>query len=236
MEYKNLNTSVVIVAAGMGKRMGTKINKQYIEIKQKPLLARTIQAFEDFEDINEIILVVGENDIFHCKKHVIEEYGFAKVKSIVVGGKERQNSVYNGLKEVAKESDIVIIHDGARPFVTKNIISESIQIASEFGASVVGVPVKDTIKQIDDLGFIEKTLDRKYIWSIHTPQTFKYELIMRAHKVAIEEEFLGTDDTVLVERLGIKVKPIMGTYDNIKITTKEDIAIAQAILENTQVY
>jgi 2-C-methyl-D-erythritol 4-phosphate cytidylyltransferase len=226
----NFKASAIIVAAGRGSRMNMDINKQYIEVAGKPVLARTLEAFNDCSFIDEIIVVVNEKDIIFCKQHIIDFYEFNKVKTIVAGGDERQKSVYNGLKEVNIETDVVLIHDGARPFINEESIKESISAAMEFGGSVVAVPVKDTIKTADSHGIISQTIDRSTLWSIQTPQTFKYDLIMYAHKSAIEDGFIGTDDSVLLERLGYKLKLVMGGYNNIKITTKEDLIVAEAIV------
>ncbi|MCX7747851.1 MAG: 2-C-methyl-D-erythritol 4-phosphate cytidylyltransferase [Clostridia bacterium] len=224
-----LSVSVVIVAAGKGTRMNMDINKQYIEVQGIPVLARTIKVFEELECIDEIILVVNTQDIIYCSKDIVELYDLNKVTNIVAGGSERQNSVYNGLMEVKKSCDIVLIHDGARPFVDKRSVEESIQMAQEFGASCVAVKVKDTIKMSDDKGFVKATVDRSRLWAIQTPQAFKYEVIIEAHKKAIEDSFLGTDDAMLVERLGYRLKIAEGSYNNIKITTKEDLLLAELI-------
>ncbi|MCX8128535.1 MAG: 2-C-methyl-D-erythritol 4-phosphate cytidylyltransferase [Clostridia bacterium] len=228
-----ISVSVVIVAAGKGTRMNMDINKQYVDVCGKPVIARTIQAFEDCDSVNEIILVVNEADIMYCKKSIIDLYGFEKVKSVVAGGSERQNSVYNGLKEAKRESDIILIHDGARPFVREETIMACIEAARGFGAACAAVPVKDTIKKSDKDGFIAETLERNVLWSIQTPQAFKYDIIMEAHKKAEEEGYTGTDDAILAERLGVCTKLVMGRYDNIKITTKEDLAFADAIIEHS---
>jgi len=225
----DLFVSVVIVAAGKGTRMNMDINKQYMDILGKPVLARTLQVFDDCSYIDEVVLVVNEQDILYCKNDIVEYYGFDKVKALVSGGSERQDSVFNGLKEVTSGCDIVLIHDGARPFVREKSIIDSINDAREYGASCVAVPVKDTIKTSDTKGFINETLERSVLWSIQTPQAFRYDLIMNAHKSASSDGFLGTDDSILVERLGFKVKLVMGSYDNIKITTQEDLVTAEAI-------
>lgn len=222
-------TSAVIVAAGKGKRMYIDMNKQYVEIEGKPIIARTLQVFEECGMIDEIILVVNEQDIIYCKKNIIDVYGFDKVKTLACGGEERQNSVYNGLAQVSGGCEIVLIHDGARPFVSEKCIIDSINAAEKHGAACLAVPVKDTIKVSDEEGFVHETLDRSTLWSVQTPQTFKYEIIMQAHKKALDEGFRGTDDAVLVERMGIRSKLVMGSYDNIKITTQEDLLMAELI-------
>lgn len=221
--------SAVIVAAGQGRRMNSDINKQYIEIAGKPVLSRTLQVFEDCNKIDEIILVVNSQDIFYCKENIVGFNHIHKVKALVAGGTERQVSVYNGLMEVSSSCNIVLIHDGARPFISRKCIEDSIDAACEYGAACVAVPVKDTIKMADDEDFIAMTLERSLLWSIQTPQAFRYDLIMEAHKKSKESGYMGTDDAVLVERLGIKTKLVMGDYSNIKITTQEDICIGEAL-------
>jgi len=224
--------SAVIVAAGKGTRMNMDLNKQYIDICGKPVIAITLEAFESCGMVNEIILVVNEQDIIFCKDCILDEYGLNKVKAIVSGGTERQNSVYNGLTEIDDRCDIVLIHDGARPFIRADIIEEGINTAIEFGASCTAVPAKDTVKKADNSGFVAETLDRSFLWLIQTPQTFRYNLIMEAHKKALEEGFTGTDDAILIERLGLPLKLVMGSYDNIKITTQEDLVLAEAIAKS----
>ncbi len=224
-----LYVSVVIVAAGKGTRMNMETNKQFIEIGGLPVLASTILKFENCCYVDEIILVVNDKDIIYCKSNIIDVYDIRKVKVITLGGPNRQDSVYNGLLEVEKSCDIVMIHDGARPFVKEDTIIENIAAACEYGAVCTAVPVKDTIKSSDEEGFVSDTLDRRFLWSVQTPQTFKYDIICKSHKKAKEEGYLGTDDAILAEKAGYKVKLVMGSYDNIKITTQEDLVIGEAI-------
>lgn len=213
--------------------MNSGLSKQYMENAGKPVLAWTLERFEECSIVDEVVLVINEQDFIYCKQNIIDEFELCKVKALVAGGAERQNSVYNGLLEVSSECGIVIIHDGARPFVSEKIIRDSIAGAAACGACGVAVPVKDTIKIAGQDGFVLGTPDRNSLWAIQTPQTFKYSIIMDAHRRAISEGFTGTDDAVLVERLGMKMKLVMGSYDNIKITTKEDLVIAEAIAEYT---
>lgn len=229
---KNVFVSVVVVAAGKGTRMKMDKKKQYLKINGERVLSRTLKAFDESDLIDEIILVVNGDEIFFCKNEIIEEANISKVHSIVAGGTDRQESVYNGLREVNPESSIVLIHDGARPFVDDEIITNCIDGAVEFGAVCAAVPVKDTIKTSDNKGFIEATPDRDTLWAVQTPQAFKLPLIFKAHEKALEDEYRGTDDAVLVERLGEKVKLVMGSYNNIKITTQEDLVFAEAIAED----
>ena len=229
--------SVIIAAAGKGTRMNSDINKQYINICGVPVLARSIGVFQECKLINEIIVVVNKDDIIFCKKNIIDTYEFTKVTQIVAGGDSRQKSVLNGLNAVNKDTEIVLIHDGARPFVKIKNIMDSIKGASEYGACVVGTPVKDTIKFVKSGEEIDSTPNRDILWAAQTPQSFKREILMEGYRKAIEDNFIGTDDSVLVERLGIQVKIIMGSYENIKITTPEDIIIAESILKDkAQIY
>lgn len=221
----------LIAAAGKGSRMNMDINKQYIEISGKPILARTIEAFEECSRVDEIILVVNSSDIVYCKQNIVDVYGFEKVSAIVAGGATRQASVYNGLLQLDESCDIVLIHDGARPFVSEDSIIDSIEAAMEYGAACVAVPVKDTVKSADDNDIVKETLERSRLWSVQTPQAFRVSLILEAHKKAVEEGFTGTDDAMLAERLGHKLKLVQGSYYNIKITTEEDLILAEAIAD-----
>lgn len=222
--------SVIIVAAGKGTRMNSHINKQYLDLCGLPVLARTINAFQKCKLVDEIILVVNKDDIVYCKKEIIDIHDFVKVTQIVGGGDKRQQSVLNGLNCVNNKAEVVLIHDGARPFIKQDIIVESIITASKFGAACAAVPVKDTIKRSGEEGFIKETLQRENLWAVQTPQAFKYPLIKEAHRQALNDNFEGTDDSILAERLGLPVKIVMGSYDNIKITTMEDLLVGEAIL------
>ncbi|SKA96068.1 2-C-methyl-D-erythritol 4-phosphate cytidylyltransferase [Caloramator quimbayensis] len=224
--------SAVIVAGGKGERMGYDIPKQYINIKGREILAITLDAFESCESIDEIILVVPESYIDFCLKNIVEKYCFKKVKKVVKGGLSRQESVYNGLLNCNPHCEVVVIHDGVRPFIQENIIQKSIEGAKKFGACAVGVYVKDTIKVVDDEKFIVSTLKRDELISIQTPQTFKYDLILKSHEYAKQNNITATDDCALSEGYGCKVKIIEGDYFNIKITTREDIIIARAIYDS----
>lgn len=226
------NVTVVITAAGKGTRMNSDINKQYIKIAGMPVLARTIDAFQQCVDIDDIIVVVNEEDINFCRHRIVEKYNFSKVRSLVSGGAERQNSVYKGLRSVNETCKIVLIHDGARPFVTNKNILDCINSARAYGACGIGVKLKDTVKISDENCFVAATPDRSSLWSIQTPQAFEYGIIMDAHEKAILSGYIGTDDMVLVERQGIPVKIVEGNYQNIKITTPEDLAVGESIIAN----
>ena len=220
---------VVIVAAGTGSRMNMGINKQFIKLEGKEIIAYTIEKFYNNSNIEDIVVVVKEDESEFFKKEILDKYNFKNVK-IAYGGKERQDSVYNGLKLLDEKCDVVLIHDGARPFVSDKIIDKSIEEAKEHKAIVVGVPVKDTIKVIDNDKNIVDTPNRNVLWAVQTPQTFDYNILIDAYKDAFKNKFYGTDDAMLVERIGYKVKMLEGSYNNIKITTQEDLNVGSQIL------
>lgn len=222
--------SAVIVAAGQGKRMGTKISKQFLKLGEVEVIIHTLKKFQNCDDIDEIILVTGQEEISNLQQ-LAEAYKITKAARIVAGGKERQDSVWNGVQAVQAKADVVLVHDGVRPFVTQEDITRTIQTAREMGACVLGVKAKDTVKQCDAAGNIVMTPDRSLLWYIQTPQAFQKEILLQAFQQAREEGFLGTDDAMLVERLGKTVRVIEGSYKNIKITTKEDLAIAEVFLQ-----
>ncbi len=224
--------SAVIVAAGKGTRMKTEINKQYLLLGNKPVLAHTIEAFENSGCISEIIVVINENDNDFFIDLVQKPYSFKKIIAVAKGGEDRQQSVFNGLCHVSPDSDIVVVHDGARPFVTGDIIQRSVDVAAHDGAACVGVPVKDTIKKVKENLIVEYTPDRSFLWTIQTPQSFRREILLEAHNRAALNGFRGTDDSVLAERLGYRVRMVMGSYTNIKITTAEDLSVAETILKH----
>ena len=221
--------SVVIVSAGRGSRMKSDINKQFLKIGGKEVIAHTVERFYNNKNIGEIIIVVREDEKEFFQENIINKYGYKNLK-IAFGGKERQDSVYNGLKEVDKNCGIVLIHDGARPFVTNEIIEKSIKCAQKYNCAIVGIPVKDTIKIVNENNDVCNTPDRNTLWSIQTPQVFEYSLIMKAHEKAKDDKYYGTDDSMLIEYLGYNVKVVEGSYDNIKITTPEDLKVAEEIL------
>ena len=221
--------SVVIVSAGKGSRMRADINKQFLKIGNKEVIAHTIDKFYNNTNIGEIIIVIREDEKEFFEENIIKKYDYKNIK-IVFGGKERQDSVYNGLKEVDKKCEIVLIHDGARPFVTNEIIEKSIECAQKNSCAIVGVPVKDTIKIVSENKNVLDTPNRSTLWSIQTPQVFNYSLIMKAHKKAKDNKYYGTDDSMLMEYMGYNVKVVEGSYNNIKITTPEDLKIAEEIL------
>ena len=222
--------TAIVLAGGQGKRMGTAVQKQYIELCGKPVLYYALHTFQNSGVIDEIILVVGEGQEEYCRQNIVKKYGFTKVSKVVVGGTERYYSVWNGLQEVSE--GYVFIHDGARPFVSGEMIARAYEEVQKYGACVVGMPVKDTIKIADEDGFSRETPNRKDVWMIQTPQVFETGLVKEAYEALLhEKEISATDDATAVEQmLGRKVKLVVGSYENIKITTPEDLKIAQALL------
>ncbi|MGL5649465.1 MAG: 2-C-methyl-D-erythritol 4-phosphate cytidylyltransferase [Clostridium sp.] len=217
--------SAIILAGGKGKRMDSNISKQYIELNGKPILYYTIKKIMSCSKIDEIIVVVPEDEIDYCRQEIVDKYDL-KVDSIVVGGKERQDSVLNGL-EAVKEKDIVLIHDGVRPFLSNRIIEEGIKFARKYKCAAPGVMPKDTIKVKDNRSFSKETLDRSSLVAIQTPQVFEYNLILEYHRKVKERGIGVTDDTSVVEFFGEKVYLYEGEYTNIKVTTPEDLILAK---------
>jgi 2-C-methyl-D-erythritol 4-phosphate cytidylyltransferase len=231
MTAATLKRIALVPAAGMGKRMGAAINKQYLLLAGKPILAHTLELLQRAAFIDEIYPVVPLEEIDYCRAEVVEKYGIDKVRQIVAGGAERQNSVLNGLRAMeAAADDIIVIHDGVRPFVPLAALHRSTEIASEYDGALVAVPAKDTIKVVRD-AFAVATPPRATLWLAQTPQTFRYSVIRAAHEQAEAEGFIGTDDASLLERLGKRVHIVIGDYRNIKITTPEDLVLAEALLQ-----
>lgn len=226
--------AAIVLAAGSGKRMNSKVHKQYLIIQDRPVLYYSLKAFED-SAVDEIVLVVGKGEEKFCRKEIVDKYGITKVKAIVEGGKERYHSVFEGLKQTS-DADYVLIHDGARPFVNQDIIRRCMQEVQKYQACVVGMPVKDTIKIADEGGYAKQTPDRKNVWMIQTPQTFSYALIYEAYEEMLKTEDTAiTDDAMVLERIkGKKSKLIEGSYRNIKITTPEDLLIANVYLQHPE--
>ena len=224
------NTAIVL-AAGQGKRMHSKIQKQFMELDGMPVLCYSLRCFQESPLIQDIILVTGEESISYCKEEIVQKYGFTKVSAVIPGGKERYDSVYAGLCE-CRDCEYVLIHDGARPFVTEEILKRGLQKVKETGACVIGMPSKDTVKLSDEEGYVKETPNRKCVWTIQTPQIFSYSLIREAHDSIRQKDMSKiTDDAMVVEQeKGTKIRLVEGSYQNIKITTPEDLAIAEAFL------
>ncbi len=223
--------TALIPAAGMGRRMGRAVAKQFLPLGDKPMLAHTLLAFQRSTDIDEIIPILSKDDMEHCLRDVIEAFHITKVKTLVVGGKERQDSVYNGITRLEKDAAVVLVHDGVRPFVTAAMIKECVDHARKGECVAVGVPLKDTIKEVGDDGTVRRTLDRGRLWAIQTPQAFPAKVLKKSYEECYKNRVMGTDDAMLAERAGNKVRVIMGSYENIKITTPEDLLLAEEILK-----
>lgn len=225
--------TAIVLAAGKGSRMQSTVQKQYMMLEGYPVIYYSLKVFQESE-VDDIILVAGEEEISYCRQEIIKAYGFDKVKQIVAGGMERYESVYNALAAI-EDTEYVMIHDGARPFVTLEMIHESICYAKEHGACTVAVPVKDTIKEVAENGFGIRTLDRKILWNVQTPQTFSYNLIKTAYLKMMEDGNVDvTDDTMIVERyMGHSVKIIQGNYSNLKLTTPEDMKMAEFLVKTS---
>ena len=221
--------SSIIVAAGKGVRMDNTAPKQYMNLAGRPILAHCLEAFNACSQIENIFLVIQKEDFDCCKKKILSSLDLKIKVNLVPGGAHRQDSVFKGLKAIDKKDGTVVIHDGVRPFIRADDISACVRGARRYGACILGIPVSDTLKHVSKSDIIEKTLPREIVWFAQTPQAFQYELILKAHETARRHGFKGTDDALLVERLGVDVKMINGSKRNIKITTKEDLILAEAI-------
>jgi len=230
-ESGNKAASAIIVGAGKGLRMKMATPKQFLELKNLPVIAYSLKAFAACEKIDEIHLVVSQAETEFCRETLLPSLDLSKPVNLVTGGRRRQGSVYNGLLAMEGHTGVVVIHDGVRPFVKPSQIAECILQAEKFGACMLGIPVGDTLKQVGPSGIIEKTILRDNMWQAQTPQAFQYPLIRSAHDRAVKEGVAGTDDASLFEHYGGKVKIIEGSAGNIKITLPEDLAIARALLE-----
>ena len=237
---KTKKCTAIVLAAGKGKRMGTEVAKQYLLLGERPVLAHALQTFED-SFIDDVILVTAPEEIDYCRKEIVERYGFSKVAMIVAGGAERYHSVACGLQKAAG-CDYVFIHDGARPMVDCEMLSRLYTAVEEYGTAIAAMPVKDTVKIADENGFAKSTPDRRLVWQMQTPQVFAYEPIRDAYEklLANEAETIRqgihvTDDAMVMETFGtLPIKLVEGGYRNLKITTPEDLKIAQALLESPE--
>lgn len=225
------NTAIVL-AAGQGKRMNSKIQKQFLEIQGRPLLYYSLCCFQESPLVDEIILVTGKQSIDYCEKEIVKKYDFTKVKKIIEGGRERYDSVYAGLL-ACEDTEYVMIHDGARPFITQDMIERGMVCVKKTGACSAGMPSKDTVKIVDSDGFVRETPERNRVWIIQTPQIFSYSLIRKAHESIHKENMANiTDDAMIVEsQTSVQVALFEGSYRNIKITTPEDLYVAEAFLK-----
>lgn len=229
---KQEKNTAIVLAAGQSKRMNSRIQKQFLEIDHRPVLYYSLECFQKSPLIQDIILVTGEEMISYCKKEIVERYNFTKVTKVIAGGKERYDSVYQGLL-ACEDCDYVFIHDGARPFVTEAMLERGVFGVQETGACAIGMPSKDTIKISDKEGVVQSTPDRSRVWSVQTPQIFAYSLIRSAHESLRRKDMTGvTDDAMVVEQeSGVRIRLVEGSYQNIKITTPEDLDIAETFLK-----
>lgn len=229
-----MKTTALIVAGGKGLRMNLSVRKQYLEFEGLSVLGHTLKVFDACPVIFDICLVVPGPDMDFCQQSIVTPLSLSKPCHLVPGGDERQQSVYNGLQSLSLDPpDLVVIHDGVRPFVKDQHIRDCVESAKVCGAAILAVPVSDTLKLDDGGAMIEKTLDRRKIWAAQTPQVFAYELIRKAHETALRNNIRATDDASLVENLGKKVKLVQGSRNNLKITTQEDIFLARNLIRDT---
>jgi len=226
-----VRVAALVPAAGSGVRMGTDTKKQYLTLDGIPILGHVLKKLEASTVIDSVVVIVNPGEEEYCRTAVVDALGVRKVAAIVPGGKERQDSVYNGLLALSADTSIVVIHDGVRPVINHGILQAVVQAAETYGAAICAVPVKDTVKLVGEDGFVARTLPRGRLWLIQTPQAFRYETIMEAYKKARTEKFFATDDAGLVEFSGKPVKIVPGSYKNIKITTPEDLVMVSVFLQ-----
>jgi len=226
-----MKTVAIIPAGGSGKRVGAPMAKQYLLLHALPVLVRTLLVFQKVEAISDIIVVVPGDDVLSVRKQVVEKYNLTKVAAVVAGGRQRQDSVACGLRAVKLPCDIVMVHDAVRPFVTEDMIIRVLAAAAGCGAASLGIPAKDTIKETTEDGIVKTTLPRRNLWQTQTPQAFSYNLLRRAYEAAEKDHYYGTDDASLAERIGAKVQMITGSDENMKITTPEDVKMAESLLK-----
>ncbi|MBW1917700.1 MAG: 2-C-methyl-D-erythritol 4-phosphate cytidylyltransferase [Deltaproteobacteria bacterium] len=231
-----MTVAAIVPAAGVGRRMGHKIPKPYLPLAGKPILAHTLAVFESLPEIDEITVVTHPAELEFCQEKILVPYGFQKVLRLVPGGKERQDSVYHALKILYHQEDleIIVVHDGVRPFVTPEAIRQTIQVARDSGAAILAQPAQDTIKRVNKKHQVQETLDRRDLWLVQTPQAFKADLLWKAFVEAYARNFFGTDEASLLEQLGVPVTVVKGSPYNLKITTPEDLHLAEILLKMRQ--
>jgi len=226
-----MQSIAIITAAGLGKRMNLPRPKQYLEIDGRPILVHTLDKFSAAKSIDGIIIVADKSSLTLVKDNILKKFPCKKVISVVCGGAKRQDSVTAGIRALPADTGVVAVHDGVRPFVTPELIDKSVREAASHGACIVAIPVKDTIKRVDSEGRVIETVERAGLWRAQTPQTFKADILKRAFDKAAGDDFYGTDEASLVERLGTEIFVLIGDERNIKITTQEDLKIAESFLE-----
>jgi len=222
-----MKVGAIIPAAGRGKRIGASVPKQFLEIQGKPLLHHTLTVFASCKLIDYVVLVMPRTDVDETADDWLNKYEI--VREVVVGGEQRQDSVYNGFNSLEEETGIVVVHDGVRPFTTPQMITATVEAAQQHGAAITAIPVSDTVKQAAD-GFVKQTVSRDGLWRVQTPQAFQYGLLKQAFKKAKKDSYYGTDEGSLVEYLGERVKIVPGSELNIKITRKEDLILGESLL------
>ena len=226
-----MRTAAVITAAGAGIRMGGDQAKQFMELGGRPLLAVTVERFELSPDIDGIVLVVPPDKVDYCRGEIVKKYDLIKVTKVVAGGERRQDSVRLGLEATEGHFPLVLIHDGVRPLVPPDLISRIVRAANQYRAVIPALAARETIKEADEAGLVVKTHDRRTLWLVQTPQAFRYEHILEAHRLAFEQNWEEiTDDALLMERTGVPVKIIEGSEENVKITTPQDLELARFLL------
>ena len=222
-----MKVGAIIPAAGRGKRIGASVPKQFLEIQGKPLLHHTLTVFASCKLIDYVVLVMPRTDVDEMGEDWLNKYEI--VREVVVGGEQRQDSVYNGFNSLEEGTDIVVVHDGVRPFTTPQMITATVEAAQQHGAAITAIPVSDTVKQAAD-GFVKQTVSRDGLWRVQTPQAFQYGLLQQAFKKAKKDSYYGTDEGSLIEYLGERVKIVPGSELNIKITRKEDLVLGESLL------
>jgi 2-C-methyl-D-erythritol 4-phosphate cytidylyltransferase len=230
-----MKTVAIIPAGGTGKRMGSPLPKQYLSLAGIPILVHTLRAFQYSPQIDEILLAVPEGDLADVRRNVVERFDISKISLVLAGGCERQDSVMNALAYVRDEHGIILVHDAVRPFVTEDLIERTVAAAIAFGAATIGVPIRDTVKEVDGSGCVARTVPREGLWLTQTPQAFRRDVILAAYGRAAADRFYGTDDASLVERMGLPVRMIPGDAENIKVTTPEDLARAERMIHSLAV-
>ena len=210
--------------------MKKEINKQFLMLQNKPVIAYALAAFQECSEIDEIIVVVAPDELDYFKNNILEKFDFPKVKALIEGGVERQQSAYNGIMSVSPDCEIILIHDGARPFISQQTIIDCVNEAKRYGAVSAGMPSKDTIKIVDQDNIVTSTPVRERVWLTQTPQAFRQGLIKEAHEIAKSKGITATDDAMLVEMSGYPVKMVIGAYENIKITTPEDLSLGEQLI------
>ena len=226
-----MKVGAIIPAAGRGKRIGASVPKQFLEIQGRPLLHHTLTVFASCKLIDYVVLVMPRADVDEMGEDWLNKYEI--VRQVVVGGEKRQDSVYNGFSSLEEGTDIVVVHDGVRPFTTPQMITATVEAAQQHGAAITAIPVSDTVKQAAD-GFVKQTVSRDGLWRVQTPQAFQHGLLQQAFKKAKKDSYYGTDEGSLVEYLGERVKIVPGSELNIKITRKEDLALGESLLSRAK--